>query len=417
MRRRIALLLIITCFMGFMLTACEKKAESAQTAEAVPEDTAPKTTGVSVLPGKEKDEEPESESVPEPEPPRELTPEEKRTAFLQDMISGMDDAALAGQMVFVACPTSGAKEMIEQAKPGGLILLGNTIDGETKETLSKKLAEFQEISAIPLLIGADEEGGTVCRVSSHTAFRASRFRSPRKCIADGGADALMAETQEKTELLTSLGINVNLGPVCDLAQDEDSFMYARAVPGTPTEAARYIVQMVTAMQEGGLGTVLKHFPGYGENGDTHTSVVTDVREKDGFYTADFLPFAAGIAAGSGAVMVSHNIVTAFDPDLPASLSPAMLAALREVCGEDVVAMTDDLSMDAVSSRFSLARAAVLAVQAGEDMILCFDAETAADALAAAIADGTIPRERAEEAVYRILSWKLDLGLIEYAAQE
>ena len=75
------------------------------------------------------------------------------------------------------------------------------------------------------------------------------------------------------------------------------------------------------------------------------------------------------------MMVSHNIVTAFDPDLPASLSPAMLAALREVCGEDVVAMTDDLSMDAVSSRFSLARAAVLAVQAGEDMILCFDAQT------------------------------------------
>ena len=303
--------------------------------------------------------------------------------------------------------------MIRQVKPGGIILLGNNIDGETKETLSQKLAGFQEISEIPLLIAADEEGGTVCRVSAYKAFRVSRFRSPRKCVEAGGLEALIEETREKTELLLSLGINVDLAPVCDLAEDKESFMYARAVPGTPQEASEYIAQMVKTMEQGGLGAVLKHFPGYGENGDTHTSVVTDTREKEHFYEADFLPFAAGAAAGDGAVMVSHNIVTAFDADLPASLSPAVLAALREVCGEDVVAMTDDLSMDAVSSRVSLGRAAVLAVCAGEDMILCFDAQTAADALAAAIADGTISRARAEEAVYRVLSWKLRLGLLEY----
>ncbi|MBQ1505127.1 MAG: beta-hexosaminidase [Oscillospiraceae bacterium] len=399
-----------------MLSGCEKSPDAEAASEPEPSQDLPASTGMSVLPSREEKED-AAEPAPEPEPEPEPTEEEKREAFLRGLIAGMDDAALAGQMVFTACPTSGAEEMIRQVQPGGLILLGNNIDGETKETLSKKLSDFQNASLLPLLIAADEEGGTVCRISAHPEFRASRFRSPRKLLASGGIEALREETREKTGLLTSLGINVNLAPVCDLAQDEDSFMYSRAVPGTPQEAAGYIAEMVEIMESGGLGTVLKHFPGYGENGDTHTAVTTDTREKDSFYAADFLPFVSGAEKGSGAVMVSHNVVTAFDDTLPASLSPAVLSALREVCGEDVVAMTDDLQMDAVGTRYSLSRAAVLAIAAGEDMILCFDAQTAADALRSAIADGTIPRTRAEEAVYRILSWKLKLGLLELPTEE
>ena len=268
MRRKWLSLLIITCFLSFMLSGCEKSPDAEAASEPEPSQDLPASTGMSVLPSREEKED-AAEPAPEPEPEPEPTEEEKREAFLRGLIAGMDDAALAGQMVFTACPTSGAEEMIRQVQPGGLILLGNNIDGETKETLSKKLSDFQNASLLPLLIAADEEGGTVCRISTHPEFRASRFRSPRKLLASGGIEALREETQEKTGLLTSLGINVNLAPVCDLAQDEDSFMYSRAVPGTPQEAAGYIAEMVEIMESGGLGTVLKHFPGYGENGDTH----------------------------------------------------------------------------------------------------------------------------------------------------
>ena len=104
-------------------------------------------------------------------------------------------------------------------------------------------------------------------------------------------------------------------------------------------------------------------------------MAVDERPYETFETSDFLPFQAGIQAGADAVLVSHNIVTSMDGSLPASLSPAVHQILRDTLGFDGVILTDDLAMDAVAQYAQDGSAAVLAVQAGNDMVLTTDFET------------------------------------------
>jgi beta-N-acetylhexosaminidase len=166
------------------------------------------------------------------------------------------------------------------------------------------------------------------------------------------------------------------------------------------------------MNNNKLGSVLKHFPGYGNNSDTHTGIAYDDRSYDTFVTGDFLPFVSGIKAGAGAVMVSHNIVKCMDPVNPASLSPEVHKLLREELSFDGVIMTDDLDMEAVKDFSGDKKAAVTAVLAGNDMICCTDFESQIDAVKEAVNDGTISENIVDKAVIRILRWKLKLGIIE-----
>lgn len=405
--KKILILLFLIVFI-ILLTSCEGAEDAAYAKDE--EVVLPRSGEYSVLPGKADEAEEAEEGTQDKEEAEDAVNAEPAD-ILSEYISAMDSGALAGQMVFAACPELGAAEFIAKYQPGGLILFGRNINGKTAEELAGEIELYQENAVLPLFIGADEEGGDVVRISSNTQIRASRFSSPRKLITNGGSSALRQEMKEKAALLTSLGVNVNLAPVCDLTTEETSFMYSRSVPGDADEAAEYIFEMTSEMESGGLSTVLKHFPGYGDNGDTHTSVITDERAAEEFEDG-FKTFAAGIEAGSGAVLVSHNIINAFDPEYPASLSNAVIDLMREKLGGDIVAITDDLQMDAVSSRYSLSEAAVLAVNAGEDMLICWDAAVAIGALSAAIENGEIPRARAEEAVRRILDWKVNAGLIE-----
>src|SRR5699024_4347972 len=122
-------------------------------------------------------------------------------------------------------------------------------------------------------------------------------------------------------LLTSLGLNLNLAPVADVSTDPSDFIYDRTIGRDAQTTAEYIRASVETYLENGLACTLKHFPGYGNNGDTHTGLVYDNRPMETFETSDFLPFKAGIEAGAQCVLVSHNVVTCMDPDVPASLSP------------------------------------------------------------------------------------------------
>ena len=155
---------------------------------------------------------------------------------------------------------------------------------------------------------------------------------------------------------------------------------------------------------------MKHFPGYGSNVDTHTGIATDTRPYTSFETADFLPFQAGIAAGAGGVLVSHNIVTCMDETLPASLSPAVHRVLRDTLGFNGVIMTDDLMMEAIKQYTGAQKAAVLAVRAGNDMVLATDFDVQIPAVLAAVEEGTIPMAQIDASVTRILLWKARLGL-------
>lgn len=334
---------------------------------------------------------------------------ETETVRLAELVEKMTLEEKVGQMFLVRCPET-AIESITEYKVGGYVLFSRDFEGETKATMQEKLASYQAVSDIPLLLSVDEEGGTVVRASKYTAFRSEAFLAPRELYRHGGLERIAEDTKEKAELLLSLGINVNLAPVCDISQDTAAFMYARSFGGTAEETAAYVTTVVTIMEEAGLGSVLKHFPGYGDNADTHEGMVYDSRSYESYTENDFLPFLAGIEAGAGAILVSHNIVACMDADMPASLSERVHQILREELAFDGVILTDDLYMDAIQDFTGTEAAAVAAVLAGNDMLCCTDFEVQIPAVLEAVKDGRISEEQIDASVLRILKWKAELGI-------
>ena len=138
----------------------------------------------------------------------------------------------------------------------------------------------------------------------------------------------------------------------------------------------------------------------------------DQRPYETFETSDFLPFAAGMTSPTAAVLVSHNIVVSMDETLPASLSPEVHRVLREELGFTGVAMTDDLAMDALAQYSADGSVAVLAVLAGNDMLVTTDYESQIPTVIAAVEDGTISEETIDAAAARVLHWKARLGLLD-----
>ena len=224
-------------------------------------------------------------------------------------------------------------------------------------------------------------------------------------IAAGGLTGLLTDTLQYNDRLCALGINVNFAPVCDVSADSNDFIYDRSFGQDAEATAEYVAQMVVVMNDAGMGSVLKHFPGYGNNVDTHTGIAIDERPYEQFGTSDFLPFRAGIEAGAPFVLVSHNIVKCMDAELPASLSPAVHQLLRDELGFDGVILTDDLSMGAVQAYAEGGSVAVLALRAGNDMLVTADYESQIARVLDALADGTLDESVIDEACARVLRAK------------
>ena len=349
------------------------------------------------------------QTEPEPEP----TPEELRRTAAEQYADSLSLEEQVAQMFFVRCPETDAAALTAQYDIGGYLLFGRDFDGQTPQSVTDVIASYQNSAKTPMLIGVDEEGGTVVRVSSNPNFRSEKFRSPQALYNAGGFDRITEDTAEKDELLSSLGINVNFAPVCDVSTDPSDFIYARSFGRDAEQTGEYVRTVVEQMVRDKTGMVLKHFPGYGSNADTHTGIAIDERPYETFTQSDFLPFQAGIAAGAQSVLVSHNVVNCMDADRPASLSPEVHRILREELGFDGVVLTDDLIMDAIRDYTGGENAAVLAVQAGNDMLTSSDFPTQYSAVLAAVQDGTISESRIRESVVRIIDWKMQLGLIDF----
>ena len=303
---------------------------------------------------------------------------------------------------------------IAQYNPGGILLFAKDFENHTKESIKAQLDTCQQASGTPLIIGVDEEGGVVTRISRFTNFRSERFKSPQDLYAEGGFERIASDTDEKCALLKSIGINVNLAPVADVSEDPSSFIYDRTIGQNAEITSEYVRTVVGRMKANGMGSALKHFPGYGDNGDTHTDIITDTRPLGAFVSGDLLPFQAGIDEGTDIVLVSHNIVSCMDPDYPASLSPTVHALLRNTIGFDGVIMTDDLVMSAITEYTDGKSAAVQAVIAGNDLLCCSDYAVQVPAVIEAVKSGVISEERINESAKRIIQMKLDLGIIQPA---
>ena len=327
------------------------------------------------------------------------------------LLAAMDWEEKVGQMFLARCPEQNGAQLAAEYHLGGYVLFARDFAESTPDEVRARIASYQQAAGLPLYIAVDEEGGVVVRVSRYAAFRSEPFPSPQSLYRSGGMEAVTADAAEKGRFLQALGINVDLAPVADVSTSPQDFIYDRALGEDAVTTAAYVAAVVEALEGAGVSATLKHFPGYGSNGDTHNDVVRDYRSADTFYQQDLLPFQAGIAAGADFVLVSHNIVAAFDGYLPASVSPALHRLLREELDFDGLIITDDLAMEGVARIYGVGETAVLAVLAGNDMLLSSDPEEQIPAVLAAVESGRISEDLVDAAVERILLQKIASGLI------
>lgn len=351
-----------------------------------------------------------SSAKPEPSTSAPLSDEERASALTASMT--LEDKV--GQLFFARCPEASAVENIHTYHLCGYLLFGRDTKDKTANELIQTIHAYQDAAGnIPLLLGVDEEGGPVVRVSSNSNLCKEKFRSPQQLFASGGMEEIVNDTHEKDVLLSALGFNVNLAPVADVSTSSSDFIYARSFGQDAEATSSYVSAVVSQMCADGMGSVLKHFPGYGNNVDTHTGIAVDQRPLQTFQSSDFLPFSSGIAASDGkmAILVSHNIMTCVDDTLPASLSPLVHQRLREELGFDGVVMTDDLAMDAVKNYAEDGQVAVLAIKAGNDLLITTDYRTQIPQVLNAVKTGQLSENFINTACTRVLLWKMALGLL------
>ena len=332
----------------------------------------------------------------------------EKNKVIEDRLAKMTLEEKVGQLFWARVPDNHQIEDLQSYHLSGYILFGRDFEGQTIENMKALTNRYQSASKTPLLIGSDEEGGTVTRISSILDIP---FQSPMTLYQQGGMEAILSDTRRKAEVLKSVGINAGLFPVADLATDPSAFIYDRTIGQDAQTTATYIEQVVKELQKNKLGSTLKHFPGYGDNGDSHTAIIRDNRSLDELRQADFLPFQAGIDAGADSVLVSHNILSKIDT-VPSSISPKINDILRKELNFKGVIMTDDLDMAGLADFVSQDEAALQVILAGNDLILGSSYQTQIPYLLKKVSSGDLTEERIDESVRRILAWKYDLGLFE-----
>ena len=326
----------------------------------------------------------------------------------------MNDMTLeekVGQLFLVRYDVNTSIKQITNYYAGGFILFAKDFQNHTKDSIKKEISERQKSSKIPLAIAVDEEGGYVTRVSRFLAFRNEKFKSNRVLFETGGYELVESSEKEKAELLLGLGVNLNLAPVADVSTNEEDFMNIRTFGRNAEETATFISNIVSYNVSSNISSCLKHFPGYGNNSDTHNGTAIDNRSYETFVNSDYLPFKSGIEAKVPFVLVSHNIVNAIDSEYPASLSNKVIKELREKLGFSGIIITDDLEMGAVKQYTLENKGATLAINAGNDMIITSDFENMFNEVLNNVKNDIISEETIDLAVRRIIAWKYAYGLM------
>lgn len=316
-----------------------------------------------------------------------------------------------GQVFIFRCPVSGAVQTAADYQPAGYCLMADNFQGKTTAQVKSMTASYQNVSKTHMALCCDEEGGTVVRASKFKALAKTPFRSPQDVFKLGKMTGITNDTVQKAQFLKSLGLNMNLAPVCDVSVNPANYIYARSFGKDAQQTSTFVKTSVQVYNSQKMSCTLKHFPGYGNNADTHTGIAYDSRSYNTFVSSDFLPFQAGIQAGAPCILVSHNIVNSMDSKYPASLSAKVHDILRTKLGFTGIIMTDDLVMGAIRNFTGGQNPSVLAFNAGNDILLSSNIQEDFNALYSAVKSGAVSEDRLNESVLRILAWKYKMGII------
>ena len=313
-----------------------------------------------------------------------------------------------GQLLLVRYPDNNQKEIVKKYQFGGYLFFGKDFKDKTKDEVIKMIDDSNSVSKIPLLTAVDEEGGIVVRVSSNKNLRSERFLSSSELYKNGGFDRIKADTIEKSNLLKSLGINLNLAPVVDVSIDPNDYMYKRSLQEDAETTAKFSSLVIETSKNTGVSYTLKHFPGYGNNIDTHNGSSIDSRTRKEIESNDILPFKSGIKSGAEAILFSHNVVTSMDKDNPTSLSKTLHDYVRNDLNFTGVVITDDLDMGALKD---IENKNVQALLAGNDLLISTDYVESIEKIKQAVDNKLLDEKTLDEHVLRVLAWKYYKGLL------
>ncbi|MBO0454232.1 glycoside hydrolase family 3 N-terminal domain-containing protein [Candidatus Enterococcus murrayae] len=336
----------------------------------------------------------------------EMTVKEK----VDKLLATMTVEEKVGQLFMARVPEQNQVADIQNYHLGGYLLFDRDMENRGQADVKQVIESYQEASKTPMFIGSDEEGGIVSRLSRNQIVSPA-FKSPQELYQENGWEGITQEIDRKAQVFGELGIQLGMFPDADVSTDPQSFIYDRTIGMDAEGTSHYVKLSVEEMKKQKLGSTLKHFPGYGNNRDSHVEIVTDDRSLDELRKSDFLPFEAGIRAGADSIMVSHNIVQAIDGDRPASISKPVHDVIRNELGFRGVIMTDDMDMAGLANFISQEEAGLQALQAGNDMILSSSYSTQIPYILEAIKKGEYSEEQLEQSVERLLTWKVELGLI------
>jgi beta-N-acetylhexosaminidase len=307
--------------------------------------------------------------------------------------------------------------LIRETKVGGLILLNAAGSRGTVKAEPYALAAFlnrmQRLARVPLMVGADFERGASMRVDEVTVFpHAMAFG------ATGNPAYSRFEGEVTAREARALGVHWVYYPVADVNNNPDNpIINIRSFGENPQTVAAHVkafIEGAHADKKNFILTTAKHFPGHGDTAvDTHLNLATIPADLDRLQRLELVPFKAAIEAGVDSIMTAHIAVPALaPPDLPATLSPAILTGLlREQLGFKGLVVTDSLEMGGIAQGFTSADAAVRAIEAGADTLLMpADPDAAIRAVAAAVGSGRLTRTRIQESVVKILAAKERVGL-------
>ena len=316
-------------------------------------------------------------------------------------LTGTDDVMVAGDAT---------KQALQAYPVGGIIYFANNFDNvdQTRDMISNT----QSYSKIGLFIATDEEGGRVNRIMDTLG---TTYIGPMYDYKDDGPDAAFENAKTIASDMSALGFNLDFAPVADVWSNPDNTVIGdRAYSDDYAQAAELVGSAVKGFQDGGVICTLKHFPGHGDTAeDSHYSSAYVNRTKAQIMADEMQPFRTGIDAGAELVMVGHLIVPDID-ELPSTLSYKIATEmLRGDMEFDGVAITDSMEMESIADNYGVADSAVMAVQAGMDMLLQpADLAAAVNAIVTAVQNGDITEPRIDESVRRILTLKAERGLLE-----
>ncbi len=283
---------------------------------------------------------------------------------------------------------------------------------ESPAQLSSLTAQLRAVRP-DVLVAADEEGGDVTRLEARGG---SSFPGN---LALGAVDDLKLTRAVAAELgrrLAECGVNLNWAPSADVNSDPGNpVIGVRSFGAEPDLVARNTAAYVEGLQSAGVAACVKHFPGHGDTAtDSHLALPRIDVDTATLHERELVPFRAALAAGAKVVMSAHILVPSLDPDLPATLSPAVLGGLlrapaeRGGLGYDGLVVTDGIEMQAIAATYGIERGTVMALAAGADAICVggglADEQTVLDlrdAIVAAVADGSLPAERLADAARRV----------------